>query len=342
MAKRAPREPTCWARGALDLIDYAVAQGVPRAHFQAAGLRLPAHAWHTPEQRIPISVYYDVVEAVAEALRDPLLGIHYIAQIQPSAIDAVGFLATASRTLGEAVARIMRHHRWITEGERFELDVVAGVASFHYVPWGPARIAHAHVADMYAADCLVLAPRMTGAPVSVLSLTLAHPPLAAPQDYARHFGAVPVFDAPRNEWRIPADVLQRLLPGADPGLVQFFSRYLEERHGARLNSEHGTAAQVRQMVCEALPEGVPTLSQIAQQLHTSERSVQRQLAAAGTSLSALVDDVRRTRALACLEMHLPATEISLLLGYAEPAAFHRAFKRWTGVSTTQWTPAAPA
>jgi len=332
MRTQPAREPTCWARGALDIMEYAVARGARREDFTAC-LGHP----RDPEQRIPVSRYYEVVEAAAAALGDPLFGISYIEQVQPASIDAVGFLAMASRTLGEALARIIRHHRWITEGERFGLDVAAGVACFSYVPWGPRRVAHAHVANMYAADCLVLAPRITGAPVQVLSLCLAHEALAPPQDYARRLGAVPEFGAARNEWRLPADVLDRPLPGADPGLVEFFSRYLEERHGGSAQlAAGGIADQVRRLVCEGLPEGVPALEQLASQLYVSPRSLQRRLAEAGTSVSALADEVRRVRALACLELGMAAAEVSLLLGYSEPAVFHRAFRRWTGVSTAQW------
>lgn len=340
---RSPRAiPSCWARSSIDLLRYAVARGATAAHI---GERLPydPSSLHEPEQRIPVTRYYDMVEAVAGVLGDPLLGVSYIEQVQPEAIDAVGFLAMASQTLGEALQRIMRHHRWITEGERFRLDVSGEVATFTFTPWGPVRPAHAQVALMYVADCLVLTPRVTGAPVEVLSLELAGAPLAPAGRYLERLGATPRFNATRNEWRLPADVLERPMPEADPGLVRFFSRYLETRAATSADGTHEAWREaVWQRICVSLPEGPPRLGELARQLHTSERSLQRRLAESGTSLAALLDDVRRTRALAYLEMQIPAAEVSLLLGYAEPAVFYRAFKRWTGCSVTGWRDRAPS
>jgi AraC-like DNA-binding protein len=171
--------------------------------------------------------------------------------------------------------------------------------------------------------------------VQVLSFHLAHAPLAAPEMYARRLGALPSFNAGRNEWRLPAEVLARPMPQADPGLVQFFSSYLEER-APSCKAPGDTRDLVRQKICESLPDSVPTLAQLAGQLRTSDRGLQRRLASEGSSLAALVDEVRRTRALAYLQMQLPPAEVSMLLGYSEPSVFHRAFNRWTGQSTTAW------
>jgi len=46
----------------------------------------------------------------------------------------------------------------------------------------------------------------------------------------------------------------------------------------------------------------------------------------------LLEGLRHTLAKLYLDKHLSIAEVSYLLGYANPTAFHRAFKRWTGVS----------
>ena len=63
------------------------------------------------------------------------------------------------------------------------------------------------------------------------------------------------------------------------------------------------------------------------------RGAPRRLASAGVSYQELVEQARCDEA----ERHLSETSLSIaevacLPGYSEPSAFHRAFKRWRGVS----------
>jgi AraC-like DNA-binding protein len=65
----------------------------------------------------------------------------------------------------------------------------------------------------------------------------------------------------------------------------------------------------------------------------SARTLQRRLSAAGLSYQELLDVVRRETAEKCMmDSSLSIGEVAYLVGYSEPAAFHRAFKRWTGIT----------
>jgi AraC-like DNA-binding protein len=76
---------------------------------------------------------------------------------------------------------------------------------------------------------------------------------------------------------------------------------------------------------------------VSRDLATSARTLQRRLAAEGTSYQAVLDRVRRQAAEGYLaDSTLSAGEVGYLLGYSEPAAFHRAFKRWNGAAPAEW------
>ena len=67
------------------------------------------------------------------------------------------------------------------------------------------------------------------------------------------------------------------------------------------------------------------------------RTLQRRLHQDGTSFQDLLDEIRRALALRMLaERRMPVARIACDVGFSEPSAFHRAFKRWTGLSPDAW------
>jgi AraC-like DNA-binding protein len=76
---------------------------------------------------------------------------------------------------------------------------------------------------------------------------------------------------------------------------------------------------------------------IASDLHMSRRSLQRRLAEADASYQSLVDDTRRDMALRHIQdPAMSATDITFLLGYSQQSVFTRAFRRWTGMSPSEY------
>lgn len=79
--------------------------------------------------------------------------------------------------------------------------------------------------------------------------------------------------------------------------------------------------------------GLPNLDWVSEQLHTTSYTLSRKLKAEGTSYQKIKDNLRRDQAIMMLtRQNLSIGEISSQLGFAEPGAFSRAFKHWTGVS----------
>lgn len=68
-------------------------------------------------------------------------------------------------------------------------------------------------------------------------------------------------------------------------------------------------------------------------LHVSTRTLHRRLAVEGTSYRRLIDTARHARAVEMLsDLGLGVDQIAARLGYADAAAFIRAFRRWTGAT----------
>lgn len=83
------------------------------------------------------------------------------------------------------------------------------------------------------------------------------------------------------------------------------------------------------------PRAVPDLPAVAKRIGRSPRSVHRDLAAAGTSFRHVLAEVRWEVARDWLP-RAPIPDVSERLGYGEPRAFYRAFRRWAGMSPSEW------
>jgi len=88
---------------------------------------------------------------------------------------------------------------------------------------------------------------------------------------------------------------------------------------------------VKTVLALHLSEGLPSVSRLAVSAGLSRRTLQRQLAAEGTSFSDLLEQVRREIALQHLEGDRGSLDdVAAKLGYARQSTLTRAVRRWTG------------
>jgi AraC-like DNA-binding protein len=177
----------------------------------------------------------------------------------------------------------------------------------------------------------VFGGQMRGAPILPLAVDFRHAAPADASEHARLFGVSPRFGVEVNAIEFDRATIEQPLASADPALSSVIERHAEALLAARPEPAETTANRVRRLLGAMLGEGEVSLAGAASRLRMSERSLQRRLAAEGVSFDAVLDELRRDLALRYLaDARLAIAEVAYLLGYSEPSAFHRAFKRWTG------------
>jgi AraC-like DNA-binding protein len=91
--------------------------------------------------------------------------------------------------------------------------------------------------------------------------------------------------------------------------------------------------EVEDAIEPLLGRGNPTIEAVARQLGMSRQTLYRRLKAEGVTFEAILDAKRRSLAIRYLGFNrLSVKAAAYKLGFSEPAAFSRAFKRWTGIS----------
>jgi AraC-like DNA-binding protein len=112
-----------------------------------------------------------------------------------------------------------------------------------------------------------------------------------------------------------------------------FGRFIWAPAMARANqTQPALADSLRPLILALLPDGYPSVAQVARLSGLSLRSFQRELAEAGVTFSGLVEQARLELALAMMrDPAIRVTDMALERGYSESASFIRAFRRWTGL-----------
>lgn len=325
--------PTAWGRTLAALLSGAGAIGIDPVALGRT-LDVDARSLSDPDARVPLASLYALLEQVVAHTGDELAPLRLAQHLDAESLDALGLLVASSATFGVALEHTIRYQRVFAEGERYELERSGELVHVRYVPWGPPRPGHVWMAELFARDLAVSALAIVRGPIAGARVRLRR---AEPTDRATWrslLGADAELEAPVDEVIFPRAAMDAPIVRADPALARFFERYLDERL-ARI-PEDSLLARARAAIEELLPEGPVTLGQVARRMRSSPRTLQRRLADDGTSLTDLAASVRRARALALVEAGVSFAEIAWMLGYSEPSAFHRAFRRWTGTTALAW------
>ncbi len=326
--------PTCWSRYLRQVVDYFTRRGVDKTTLLAC-IHVDQRVLDDADARLPVTVFYHVLEVATEMSADPYLALDFITERGLASFDAVGYLALSCKTFGEALERFCHHHTRLFQNEGFSLQLRDDHVSIVNQPWGPDRPGRALYVEMCALACLRSRLRNGQEMFKIPMFRLEHQqrPGTTLEEYERRFGRVPQFGAPRSEWNLPRMVWDFPLPNPNADLVEFFEDYLS--HVARPRPA-GLSILVQQALERHMEQDAATLKGVAKRLHLSVRSLQRHLADEGRSFEEIVREVRLRLSVVHLDAGLSISDISYRLGYSSESAFHRAFVRWTGTTPARW------
>jgi len=168
-----------------------------------------------------------------------------------------------------------------------------------------------------------------------VAYTMQRPPEHLVDKYIDVFGVEPEFGAAQNCLIVDKKSLIKPLRSANR-----YARSMAEMQAVELLRERSARAGVAGLLRDLMltnPSPVLTLDVAAQQLSVSSRTLRRQLASEGVSLRQLQEEVRAALAEELLISHgRSVAEIADRLGYSQVSNFTQAFRRWKGVSPSEF------
>jgi AraC-like DNA-binding protein len=315
----------------LALIAYCATLGIdPRESIAIAGLS--SDELRDPDALVDYESLLRLWEVMLARFPGRSLGLDYASYLTPRNLGVLGYACSHCRDLGGALELYARYCR--LADPRLVVTVERGEGQARVTLHHEPRVeAMAEPIEMMIAALAYTARRMNPSMPPPDEVCFRHPRRHPLPRYEQVFEAPVRFEAGFAGVVFPQASLALPILGADLFMGKYLQQQVEALERTRRPPPAGQPldARVREAIDGGLPSGATDQAAVARALGLSSRSLQRGLQVLGTSFSEQLDAVRRARSLQLLrDPELSVREIAFMLGYADPRAFYRSFRRWTG------------
>jgi AraC-like DNA-binding protein len=333
------RESTVAASLLIDVVGYLERQGVERAELLRL-LAITPTKLYDAQARLPGSVMERLWVVGEQLTGDPDLGLHTAESHNPGALSVFGYLLWSCQTCRDALGRLARYAAFLNNGLRVRVSDEEGgrtVCRFEAEPGLDNYIERSprQVMEAMATGTVIALRRLSPSPVEPVGISFRHAAPESIREQLRVFGAGLRFGQNETSIVYASRDLGAILLSANAALLSVLEGQLQ-RMLAGFEANGPVSQRVAAVLARRMGDA-PSLNDVASELAMSVRTLQRELQANGVSYRKLIEDVKRDIAVQHLALPgVSVTEVSFMLGFSEPGAFTRAFRRWTGSAPTAY------
>lgn len=320
-------------------LDRAVAGGLdPEALRRKAGLSA-----FPPGARVPVATYGTLLRLLAQVMDDEFYGMD-TRRMKVGTFAVICLLALGGRDLGRALDLACRGYNSVFDGIQVAvrrqgrqacLEIRAVPRGLRPPPALPPFAQETLMTYLHGLACWLVRRRI---PIDAADFAHATPPHA--EEYRVLYSSSLRFS--QDAARLWFDAALLALPVAQDArtAVAFLTR-APENFLVRYRNPDSYARRVAHLLDRQPPTAWPDFDAIARTLHCSPATLRRGLRQEGRPFQGIKDDLRRRAAEAALTQGTePIPDLAARLGFAEPSAFHRAFRKWTGLAPGAFRAAA--
>lgn len=264
---------------------------------------------------------------IAERRGDPAFALTLARAASVRPLGLFSHMVWLSGTVRDALTRAVKFWSVVSQRTTLTLDETSGpVATLQQRVVSNAP--RGRILTEYPFASLALRAReATRGAFAVRAVRFSHDGEATP-NYHEVFRAPITFGAAVDELEIETAQLELRLVGGDP----ITSAALEAKVVELISDARGRDPFIDRVRSAAAANfaDAASLAAVASRLGIGRRTLRRHLEKHGHTLRGIVDELRRERAEALLVAGRSVKEIAFQLGFSEPSAFSRAYKRWTG------------
>ena len=295
---------------------------------------LPSGLFDQEKILVTTEELFALYRGLGEASRDPAIGLKLGGEARVERYDAICIAAVSARSLRDALQRLARYKQLVCPEELRMTE--RGDECRVQFKWLLAEDVEPPVlVDVCFARVLGLARQGIGEAVVPKRIELRRA-TASRKLYEAHFGCPATFEARQNTIVFRKADLDRPFVTHNADLFAVVAPQLEAELTQAL-APKALGEQVKGMLKRLLAGRRPGIEEVARELRTSSRTLQRRLTEEGASFQQLMQEARRELARHYLEhSSLELNETAYLLGYEDAPSFFRAFHDWEGSTPGDW------
>jgi AraC-like DNA-binding protein len=301
----------------------------PAALLEGANVDL--EELETADASLPCSELHRTIERALDLTADPALGLHWALRLSEKTFSPVSYLVAHAATLRQGLQSLLQFHRLISHHQSFSLSEAGDKVTLRYAGSSSTERVERFCSEMLTVSVVRILRNFDPRARPDL-ISFAYPAPAYRDEYARAFDHTERFAQPFTGVVFDRALLDAPSPHRDSDLHNAL-KVIAERRMSRLTRSEPFAPRVRALVLERGTTESVDMESIARTLGVSKRSLRRRLVSEGTSYNAVVNDALAVVAKQLLRHRgLSIQEAAFEMGFAATSTFHRAFKRWTGMT----------
>lgn len=288
--------------------------------------------------RVPLLFYEHLFLAAEQLTGDSDIGFNIGRKPFPATWGVIYFLILSADSVDQILSMIKRYLPIAYDFIDFDMSQVDETTFRMNLRYRHNHRPHQHVISHFMANWYAVAAKMSFDTEKVPRVIGFKN--SAPDDseiVQKTFEEAPVlFEQAEDFVEIPLESLGCKTISHNRDVYNLMTKHAEELL-VGIRSKDKVTEEITREIVSILPEGNPKIEAVANRLNCSGRTLQRRLYERNLTYQQLVDNVRKEIAVSMLQANGESIEnIALKTGFNDGSAFHRAFKRWTGLSPGQF------
>lgn len=297
---------------------------------------LPVERLHSPSTSVTREQELKVFENLLALSGDATLGLEIGRRLHVSCFGLAGYTMLVSDTVQDAIdclstfPLLMGLYFTVTTREEGDRTAIV-IGDYSY-----SKLLEPMCTDMLLAAIMAIVGDLAGHPIKPMSVSLQHNYSPDPDFCAELFGCDVSYGARENAISFPTPLFRQRGPLANAVSGEaLYQQCLDMERDWASKASRDLISQIRELLARDLSE-FNTLGRVAEHFFLTERTLRRRLKSINISFQQLLDEARQKRAEELLLDGMKIVEIAEFLGYSDIASFRHAFRRWTGLSPSEY------